>query len=159
MAVKITYFVHSTTTDNEVHRATGWLPGELSKLGIQRAHQLTEQTADKSFDVVFTSDSKRAIDTGAIAFGEKYTIIQDERLRECNYGDMNGGPHEFKDNMHDFVDTPFPNGESYKDVEKRIACSVSEERIRRQTCSNRCSPRPAIGAGCCPKRQNMEPSH
>ena len=33
---------------------------------------------------------------------------------------MNGEPHTFKDNMEDYIDQPFPNGESYKDVEKRL---------------------------------------
>jgi len=29
-----------------------------------------------------------------IAFGSKYRIIKDARLRECNYGDMNGAPKQ-----------------------------------------------------------------
>ena len=33
MAVKITYFVHRTTTVNLEHKSTGWLPGELSQKG------------------------------------------------------------------------------------------------------------------------------
>jgi broad specificity phosphatase PhoE len=121
MSVQITYFVHGTTTDNQDHLATGWLPGELSEAGREQAAKLGEQAADKHFDVVFCSDLQRAIDSAQLGFGSKYKIIQDERLRECNYGDMNGKPHTFKNNMEDFVDTAFPNGESYKDVEKRMA--------------------------------------
>lgn len=121
MSVHITYFVHGTTTDNQAHLATGWLPGELSEAGRQQARKLGEQAADKHFDVVFCSDLKRAVDSAQLGFGDKYKIVQDNRLRECNYGDLNGKPHTFKDNMDDFVDAPFPNGESYKDVEKRIA--------------------------------------
>lgn len=121
MTVTITYFVHGTTTDNETHLATGWLPGKLSEKGKQQAADLARQAADKHFDIVFCSDLQRAIDSAKLGFGDKYEIIQDERLRECNYGDMNGKPHTFKDNMEDYVDTPFPNGESYKDVEKRMA--------------------------------------
>ena len=119
--VDITYFVHCTTIDNQDHLATGWLPGKLSEAGREQAKKLGEQAADKHFDIVFCSDLRRAIDTANLSFGRKYEIIQDQRLRECNYGDMNGKPHTFKDNMEDYVDTPFPNGESYKDVEKRIA--------------------------------------
>jgi broad specificity phosphatase PhoE len=120
MAVEITYFVHGTTTDNEKELATGWLPGELSEVGREQAVRLGEQVADQHFDVVFCSDLKRAVDSAELGFGGKYTIIQDERLREANYGDMNGGPHSFKDDMDSFVDKPFPNGESYRDVENRI---------------------------------------
>lgn len=124
MTVKITYFVHGTTTDNETHLATGWLPGELSDKGKEQAIDLARQTEGKHFDVVFCSDLQRAIDSAQLGFGDKYEILQDERLRECSYGDMNGKPHTFKDNMQDYVDTPFPNGESYKDVEKRIASFI-----------------------------------
>jgi len=125
MSVKITYFVHGTTTDNEQDLATGWLPGDLSANGIEQSKVLGEQVADMQFDVVFCSDLQRAIDSAELGFSSKYKIIQDERLRECNYGDMNGSSaRAFKNNMHDFVDTPFPSGESYRDVEKRLASFV-----------------------------------
>lgn len=125
MSVKITYFVHGTTTDNEQDLATGWLPGELSEVGKEQAKVLGEQVADKQFDVVFCSDLKRAIESAELGFGDKYEIIQDERLRECNYGDMNGSlASSFKDNMEDYVDVPFPNGESYDEVEARLRSFV-----------------------------------
>ena len=119
--VDITYFVHGTTTDNQDNLATGWLPGELSEAGREQAKNLGEQVADRRFDVVFCSDLRRAIDSAELGFGDKYQIIQDKRLRECNYGDWNGKPHTFKDDMSDYIDMPFPNGESYKDVERRMA--------------------------------------
>jgi alpha-ribazole phosphatase/probable phosphoglycerate mutase len=73
----------------------------------------------KHFDIVFCSDLKRAVDFAKLAFGNKYKIIQDKRLRECNYGDLTGKP--FKFNLKEYIDKPFPNGESYRDVEKRVA--------------------------------------
>ena len=122
MAVKITYFVHGTTTDNEKGLATGWLPGELSAKGAEQSKKLREQVDGQKFDVVFCSDLKRAVDSATLAFGDSYKIIQDKRLREINYGDLNGQPSQkFKRRLLDYVDSPFPNGESYKDVEKRIA--------------------------------------
>ena len=124
MSVHITYFVHGTTTDNQEHLATGWLPGELSAAGREQAKDLARQAAGKHFDVVFCSDLQRAVDSAQLGFGDTYSIVQDERLRECNYGELNGKPHTFKDRMDDFVDTPFPGGESYKDVERRMASFV-----------------------------------
>ncbi|MFH1650357.1 MAG: histidine phosphatase family protein [Candidatus Woesearchaeota archaeon] len=119
--ITITYFVHGTTTDNEQHLATGWNPGELSEKGIEQSNLLPEQVKDKHFDIMFCSDLKRAVDSAEIGFKGKLPIIQDKRLRECNYGDMNGAPGStFKDRMDEFVEEPFPNGESYKDVEKRM---------------------------------------
>lgn len=122
MAVRITYFVHGTTTDNEKDLATGWLLGELSENGRKQAAELSNLVANQKFDIVFCSDLKRAVDSARLGFGGKYEIKEDSRLRECNYGDWNGVPAaQFKDNLEKYIDEPFPNGESYKDVEKRIA--------------------------------------
>jgi len=122
MFVKITYLVHGTTTDNEQDLVTGWSPGELSELGVKQSKELKDKIDVKSFDVVFCSDLKRAVDSAKLGFADKYKIIPDKRLRECDYGDFTGKPaKEFKDRIIDYVELPFPNGESYKDVEKRVA--------------------------------------
>lgn len=118
---KITYFVHGTTTDNEQNKATGWLPGELSELGVKQAKELPQQVTDSSFEVVFCSDLQRAIDSAKLGFGKTHKTVIDSRLREANYGDWNGLDDSFKQEMANFVDMPYPGGESYKDVEKRIS--------------------------------------
>jgi len=120
--VKITYFVHGTTTDNEQHKATGWLPGKLSDLGIDQSVGLKEQVKKKKFDVVICSDLQRAIDTANLAFDDRNVpIVKDARLRECNYGDLNGGDSAVvKTDMFAKINEPFPNGESYRVVENRI---------------------------------------
>lgn len=119
MAVKITYFVHGTTTDNEKGLSTGQNQGELSNLGIRQSKELSKQINKKKFDAVFCSDLKRAIDSAELSFKEKYQIIQDKRLRECNYGDLNGAPEE-EVKYSEHIDEPFPNGESLKEVESRV---------------------------------------
>lgn len=121
MPLKITYFVHGTTTDNEHGLATGWLPGKLSEFGKEQAINLGRLVAKENFDVVFCSDLKRAVDSAQLGFGDKYQIIKDQRLREANYGDFNGQSAEnFKNKMAEYINKPFPGGESYKDVEKRL---------------------------------------
>ena len=125
MSVKITYFVHGTTTDNEKDLGTGWLDGKLSELGVEQAINLGKQVAHLKFDEVFCSDLQRAIDSAAFGFSDKYRVKIDKRLRECDYGDLSGKPVSlFKERMTDFVDNRFPNGESYKDVEERIRSFV-----------------------------------
>jgi broad specificity phosphatase PhoE len=120
--VHITYFVHAATTDNEQGLATGWSPGELSAAGRKQAEESGALVSHKKFDVVFCSDLKRTVDSAALCFGDKYKIIQDKRLRECDYGDFTGKPgREFKSNLAEYVERPFPNGESYQDVAKRMA--------------------------------------
>ncbi len=121
MPLKITYFVHGTTTDNEQDLATGWAHGELSELGKKQAKELGTQAPQK-FDVVFCSDLQRAIDSAHLAFEGRCPIVVDERLREANYGDFTQKPaDDFKQNLTNYIDQPFPGGESYKDIERRIA--------------------------------------
>lgn len=116
MAVNITYFVHGTTTDNDKGIATGQNPGELSELGREQSIKLKEFIKDQKYDVIFCSDLKRAVDSAHLMF--RYNVIEDERLRECNYGNLNGSKGELDLLM--YVDDAFPNGESLKDVENRI---------------------------------------
>jgi broad specificity phosphatase PhoE len=122
MAVRITYFVHGTTTDNEKDVSSGWSDAELSELGIRQSRELTEKTADMHFDAVFCSDLKRAVDSANITWGGKYEIIQDERLRECNYGDYNGKSSSVVEPIQEkSISIPMTNGESYEMVKARIS--------------------------------------
>lgn len=119
MKTKVIYFVHGTTYDNASKKCSGWKQVELNELGRQQAENLGKLTQELKFDVIFTSDLIRAIDSANIAWPE-YNKIQDKRLRECNYGDYDG---ESKNMViyENHIESPFPNGESLKDVEKRIS--------------------------------------
>ncbi len=123
--VKIIYFVHGTTTDNEKGVSTGQSQGELSELGVKQSKELKDKIKGKKFDVVFSSDLKRAVDSAKIIFGDN--VIQDKRLRECNYGDLNQAKEE-KVKYEEHIDESFPDGESLKDVEKRIGEFLNEIR-------------------------------
>ena len=118
METKIIYFVHGTTSDNIEGKCSGWNQVELTDLGKERAIKLGQIRKDTHFDVIFTSDLIRAIDSANLAF-PNVNHIQDKRLRECNYGDLDGEDKKLVVYEH-HIDIPFPNGESLKDVEKRI---------------------------------------
>src|SRR4051812_19249490 len=93
MTVEIIYETHSITTDNEVGTATGWLPGRLSEDGRRLAHELGERHRDDNLAAIIVSDLARAVETAEIAFaGSDIPMHQDARLRECNYGTLNGMP-------------------------------------------------------------------
>lgn len=122
MSVKIAYFVHGTTTDNEAGLSSGWNDVALSELGIRQSEELAGKTSQHNFDVVFTSDLSRAYNSAKITWGDKYEIVQDSRLRECNYGDFNGKSSEIVEPLQEkSIDKPMPNGESYEHVKARIA--------------------------------------
>ncbi len=124
---EIIYFVHGTTTDNENDISTGHDHGELSELGKQQNDDLKEALKDMEVDVVICSDLKRAHDTAQTVFGGRATIIADARLRECDYGDLNGGSeHIVAPQKRSHIDTPFPNGESYRDIETRVRDLLNE---------------------------------
>ena len=119
--IKVTFFTHGTTEDNEQDMATGWSSSPLSAIGIQRLKSLRNLIKNLNFDFIFTSDLKRAIDSGELVFGDRYKVMYDSRLRECNYGDLTGISSNFiAENSLNYTNKSYPNGESYKDVEKRI---------------------------------------
>lgn len=119
--IKITYFVHGTTTDNENKISSGWSDVELSEKGIGQAIALKSLIVDKKFDIVFCSDLKRAVKSAGLIFGDVIEIIQDERLRECNYGEYNAKPSEIVELMQEKnVVNKFPGGESCEDVKNRM---------------------------------------
>lgn len=126
MAVKIMYFVHGTTTDNAAKLCSGWKEAMLNDIGKEQALNLGNVSKDRGdkFDVVFTSDLQRAIDSSDIAFPQ-YEKIRDARLRECNYGDLDG-EHKSLVVYEEHINYAFPNGESLKDVEKRVRDFVLE---------------------------------
>jgi len=116
------FITHSTTIDNELGIATGWLEGKLSKTGELQAKRLMDLVEIDSIDIIFCSDLSRAVNSAKLAFGNFLEIVEDHRLRECNYGDFNGkASNLFKDNMISFINDSYPNGESYKDVENRMS--------------------------------------
>lgn len=122
MAVKITYFVHGTTTDNEKEISSGWSDVGLSELGVKQSIDLKDKIKGKKFDVVFCSDLKRAVDSAKLTFEGIAPIILDSRLRECNYGKYNGQPSAIVEPLQEkMIRERFPDGESYEDVKARIA--------------------------------------
>lgn len=120
MSIEITFETHSTSIDNERGIATGWLDGELSPLGREQASELGARRTG-TVDLVYTSDLRRAVQTAEIAFaGTGVSIHQDRRLRECNYGTMNGVEVEELERIRRVhIDEPFEDGESYRDVVAR----------------------------------------
>jgi 2,3-bisphosphoglycerate-dependent phosphoglycerate mutase len=130
MAVEVVYETHSITVDNETGHATGWLDGELSERGWQLAGKLGERRRDDGIAAVYTSDLGRAVETAQIAFGETtMPVIREPRLRECNYGVMNGRP---RDDVHaKEIDERYPDGETWREAIERVGSFLDElARIR-----------------------------
>ena len=134
MAVRVIYFVHGTTTDNVEHKAAGWIPGELTEKGIQQSTDLKNKINLDEIDLVISSDLKRAIDSANNAFKGLKEILHDSRIRECNYGDLNGQDVSLVV-YEDHITEPFSNGEALIDVENRVRdfCNYLKENFNGKT--------------------------
>jgi broad specificity phosphatase PhoE len=126
--IELVYETHSTTIDNEQGRATGWLPGVLSEAGREQARALGDRRRNDGVAAVFTSDLARAVETAEIAFaGSDLPLFKDWRLRECNYGELNGMPVTEVDLVKArSIDEPYPGGESYRQVTARVASLLDD---------------------------------
>lgn len=132
MTIRIVFETHSTTEDNESGIATGWLPGRLSDRGRQQATELGARRRDDGIDAVFSSDLARSIETATVAFaGTAIPVLLDWRLRECDYGQLNGSAAaELHAHRAEHIDTPYSDGESWRQAAARIASFLSDLPLR-----------------------------
>jgi len=132
VSVKITYYVHGTTPYNEQGIASGQSDVGLSEQGIRDAEKLHGLTESLVFDAVYTSDLPRAAETTRIAFGNRYPVIQEVRLREISDGIYTGKSIKDVPKPHmRFLDERYPDGESFRDVEMRIKNLLDELKLVR----------------------------
>jgi broad specificity phosphatase PhoE len=121
--IEIVVETHATTEDNERGVATGWLPGRLSERGRTEARELGRRRGTDGLSAVFTSDLRRAVETVELAFGAgALPVLYDWRLRECDYGRLNGAPvDEVHADRRRWLTTPYPGGESWAQAVERVA--------------------------------------
>jgi broad specificity phosphatase PhoE len=122
MSVRVVFETHATSEDNERGIATGWLGGRLSAAGRGQAVELGARRRADGIDVVFASDLQRAVETAEIAFGRSaIPVLLDWRLRECDYGRLNGAPRARLDaERRARIDRAFPGGESWRGAAARV---------------------------------------
>ena len=123
MPIEVVFETHALTEDNERGIATGWLPGRLSERGRANAADLGRRRRDDGIAAVFSSDLRRSVETAEIAFGgSSIPILYDWRLRECDFGTRNGtSAADIKTDRLDFIDHPYPHGESHTEAITRVA--------------------------------------
>lgn len=124
----VVFETHATSLDNEAGLASGWYDVGLSPAGEEQACQLGARRREQDVAAVFCSDLTRAIRTAEIAFGGRgIRIVQDVRLRECDYGTMTRRPaQEIDQRRAQHVETPFPGGESYQQVAMRVSAWLKD---------------------------------
>lgn len=127
--ITVIFESHATTVDNENRVCSGHFDAKLSELGKKQAKELGERHADETFDAIFCSDLSRSYDTAEIAFAGKYPVIQDARLRECDYGDFEHCSRDVMDGeQFNRISEPFPSGESYEQAYQRMSDFLADLR-------------------------------
>ncbi len=137
---------HGQSEWNKLNLFTGFKNIELSEQGIDEANKAGQnfKNLNIKFDIVFTSELKRAQETAKIIlknldqwdhlYGEG-KIITDINLNERDYGDLTGlnkketadkfGEEQVYKWRRGYSDQP-PNGESLEDVVRRVKIYFEE---------------------------------
>ncbi|MCR5452613.1 MAG: histidine phosphatase family protein [Lachnospiraceae bacterium] len=89
--MKIFLLRHGTTEWNSKHKIQGVTDISLDEIGKKMAHETNSALflREIGFDRVYSSPLKRARDTAAIV-APGIEIIEDDRLKELSFGDMEG---------------------------------------------------------------------
>jgi 2,3-bisphosphoglycerate-dependent phosphoglycerate mutase len=126
--IQVVFETHSISEDNERGAASGWSHSRLSPRGRELARELGQRRRRDGIDAVFSSDLRRAAETAEIAFGQTAVpILLDWRLRECDYGELNGGPAaDHGGRRAQFLDRPYPAGESWRQAVARVGRFVDD---------------------------------
>ncbi|MDC3173077.1 2,3-bisphosphoglycerate-dependent phosphoglycerate mutase [Alphaproteobacteria bacterium] len=137
---------HGQSEWNKLNLFTGFKNIELSDQGIDEANKAGQnfKNLNIKFDIVFTSELKRAQETAKIILKnldqwdylyEEGKIITDINLNERDYGDLTGlnkketadkfGEEQVRKWRRGYSDQP-PNGESLEDVVRRVKIYFEE---------------------------------
>jgi 2,3-bisphosphoglycerate-dependent phosphoglycerate mutase len=86
---------HGETEWNRQKRAQGHKDIELNAAGIEQARRAAMILQNEKFDAVYTSDLKRANDTGKIIVKQLNAVpsggfFKDKRIREKSFGNLEG---------------------------------------------------------------------
>ena len=141
---------HGQSEWNKLNLFTGFKNVELSDQGIEEANNAGQsfKNLDMQFDIVYTSELKRAQDTAKIILenldqwknlNDQQKIITDSNLNERDYGDLTGldkketankfGEEQVHKWRRGYSDQP-PNGESLEDVVSRVRKYFDDEIVK-----------------------------
>ncbi|MBT4059263.1 MAG: 2,3-bisphosphoglycerate-dependent phosphoglycerate mutase [Euryarchaeota archaeon] len=137
---KMVLLRHGQSVWNAANKFTGWTDVDLSPKGEEEAESAGKELADIKFDIVYTSDLKRAQRTATIAMSHNHasnnpTTICDWRLNERHYGDLQGLDKDETrakfgaDQVHIWrrsYDIPPPGGESLETCAERTIPALEE---------------------------------
>ena len=132
MTTRLIMIRHGESIDNIKKKVQDQSIGsELTEKGIKQAEASAERLKNQKVDAIYSSSTKRTIQTAEII--NKYhnlEIIVEKNLIDRNYGILIGTPNNAADmteeqieihkKMKEDEDYKIPNGESFRDVKERV---------------------------------------
>lgn len=132
MSVKLWMVRHGQTELNLAKRVQGSVDSALTPLGITQAEAARDVLAGHQLDAVSISPYGRTRQTANIVLGESRGLARtfDARIREMNFGFLEGGPEQAMADYSDGVETfrqvlrgtyaGFPQGEDGPQLASRL---------------------------------------
>lgn len=122
MGTRLWVVRHAESEWNAAQRFCGWTDVPLTPSGRRQARALRPLLRKHTFDGVWSSDLIRAIETARLAYGEP---VQDPRLREIDFGEMEGAKWEelsssLRQTLKNFDRFSAPGGESMEGLWVRV---------------------------------------
>ena len=128
--MKILFVRHGQTNLNNPRRMQGISDLELNDIGKEQANKIRKTMEDKKIDFIITSPLKRAIQTAEIInFNINKEIIIDKRIKEMNYGALEGELYR-KDYWNMDYDYKSINGENISEFQDRIYNFIEDIKIK-----------------------------
>ena len=125
---KIYLFRHGQTFYNKNGYFTGWKDSKLTPKGIKHAKLIGKKLKNKKIQVAFHSRLSRSKDTlkEVIKFHPECTVkIEDDRIIERRYGDLEGTSHEsFVDRIGEQSYDLRIEGDAIEDLEPKLRKKV-----------------------------------
>jgi 2,3-bisphosphoglycerate-dependent phosphoglycerate mutase len=115
---------HGETEWNLAGKLQGHRDSPLTVKGHQQAATLASALSNRQISRVYSSDLGRAVQTArAVVEHLGVELIRDERLRERNFGDLEGQPRSELDRFRRDPDYVISGGESFRQAyERSVAC-------------------------------------
>ncbi|ATH06791.1 hypothetical protein BIY24_02195 [Halobacteriovorax marinus] len=137
MKIEFYIFRHGQTDWNKLRKVQGKMDIPLNDFGREEALKLKSFFKDIDIEKVYTSDLKRAFETAEITFSDKdLTLETSERLREANFGEVEGMNVEDLLNQYstkfwdihiggeEADDFSYPGGETRREVRERVVSQI-----------------------------------
>ena len=98
--MKYIFVRHGKTHFNEIQLKQGWCDSPLTKQGIKEIENMAEQLKNYKIDAAYTSPILRAKNTAQIILKNHSVLLnEDDRLKEVNFGLLEGLPCLFVDKL------------------------------------------------------------